>query len=181
MVLLKRMVDEELIEIAEDGDATPKILVSAASAGKGTGGDILALAERHLGETYVFGASANFQDPNFAGPWDCADFTSWVLYQATGLVFGCTDDAAPTKKLEPFSGAWLADTKAKGQEIPVASAKKVPGAFFIRKAKGGKPGHVAVSDGQGKTIEAMGAAFGVARGKVDGRFDTAVLVAGVKY
>jgi len=181
MVMLRRMVDKALIEIAEDADATPKMLVSAASTGKGTGGDILALAERHLGEKYVFGANANFQDPNYAGPWDCADFTSWVLYQATGIVFGCTDDTAPAKKLEPFSGSWLADMKAKGQEVPIKDAKKVAGAFFIRKKKGDKPGHVAVSDGQGKTVEAMGAAFGVTRGKVDGRFDAAVLVPGVRY
>lgn len=181
MVLLRRMVDKEIIEVAEDSDAAPKTMLSAAAAATGSGADILAIAEKHLGEPYVFGANANFQDSHYAGPWDCADFTSWVLYQATGIVFGCTDDAAPTKKLEPFSGSWLADTKSKGHEIAISQAKKIPGAFFIRKKKGSKPGHVAVSDGLGKTVEAMGKDFGVTRGKVDGRFDTAVLVPGVKY
>lgn len=80
-----------------------------------------------------------------------------------------------------ISGSWLADARSKGHEIAIGQAKKIPGAFFIRKKKAGKPGHVAVSDGNGKTIEAMGADFGVTRGKVDGRFDTAVLVPGVRY
>jgi peptidoglycan hydrolase-like protein with peptidoglycan-binding domain len=43
-------------------------------------------------------------------------------------------------------------------------------------------GHIAVSDGKGGTVEAMGTAFGVRRGKVTGRsWDTGVLLPKFTY
>ena len=43
-------------------------------------------------------------------------------------------------------------------------------------------GHIVVSDGTGGTVEAMGKAYGVRRGRVAGRvWDTGVLVPGLSY
>ena len=48
-----------------------------------TGAQLLALAETRIGEKYV-----NVQVPkdnrHWRGPWDCAEFASWLVYQATG-------------------------------------------------------------------------------------------------
>jgi hypothetical protein len=40
-------------------------------------------------ERYVLGAFAPKDNANWTGPWDCAEFASWVTFQASGLLLGC--------------------------------------------------------------------------------------------
>jgi len=66
-----------------------------------TGNDIVVEAMKHLGEEYILGADVPFENPDYKGPWDCAEFCSWIVYQVSGLVYGCVDNSKPIKKLEP--------------------------------------------------------------------------------
>lgn len=65
----------------------------------------------------------------------------------------------------------------------MGEAAATPGALPLRyPPSGGGMGHVAVSDGRGGTVEAMGRRHGVLKGKVAGRRrDTGVLVPGIDY
>lgn len=69
------------------------------------------------------------------------------------------------------------------KRISIAEAKRIPGALLGHPPKGSKPGHVVHSVGDGKhTSEAMGRAYGVRQGNIDGRgFTWGGLVPGVTY
>ena len=54
-----------------------------------TGEQLLALASRHVGEKYVFGALAPKNNQNWKGPWDCAEFASWLVFQTSNSLYGC--------------------------------------------------------------------------------------------
>src|SRR5947209_1440452 len=60
---------------------------TAAFSGK-TGDDVVALARRHVGEEYILGARAPMANAAWKGPWDCAEFVSWCVFQATGILYG---------------------------------------------------------------------------------------------
>jgi hypothetical protein len=130
---------------------------------------MLELGLSRLGEQYDLGADVPLDDKDWHGPWDCAEFTSWLVYQVMGEKIGCVDNDAPVGKLEPYSMAWYRDAQASSSKITIEDAKETKGAFLVRREVNGKRGHVAMSDGEGRTIEAMGAATGVARGNIAGR------------
>ena len=56
-----------------------------------TGNDLLKLAETRIGEKY-FNVLVPKDNPNWHGPWDCAEFASWVVYQKAKKLYGCTDN-----------------------------------------------------------------------------------------
>lgn len=147
-----------------------------------TGSNLLALAENHVGERYEHGVVPK-DAPDYAGPWDCAEFASWLVYQTAGQLYGCQDNAAKPGKADAYTGAWRRDAQRIGRMVPVETAAAIPGAFLLRYPPGsGEMGHVAVSDGKGGTVEAMGRAYGVRRGKVSGRrWNTGVLPPGIAY
>ncbi len=150
----------------------------AASA---TGQSIVDLAQTRIGQEYIYGADVPINDPNWSGPWDCAEFTTWVLYQVSGIVFGCVDNTVDIRRLEPWGPAWYRDALASGIPVSIPKAKQTPGALYVRK-KLERPAHVAISDGKGRTIEAMDHAHGVTSGAVDGRlWHAVVLIAGISY
>ena len=136
---------------------------------------MIALAETRIGEEYDWGADVDIDDEDWHGPWDCAEFTTWLYYQTTGKVFGCIDNEAAIKNLEPYSQSWLRDAKVSDKSVSISSAAKTPGAFLVRKKRPGKPGHVAMSVGDGTTIEAKSAADGVTHDVIENRvWDAAV-------
>lgn len=147
-----------------------------------TGSDLLSLARKHIGEAYV-NVQIPKNDPDWKGPWDCAEFMSWLVFQTTGKLYGCTDNDAKPDVADAYTGAWAKDSWAIGTRIPVAEAAGTVGAFLLRYPPApGTMGHIALSDGRGGTVEAMGKAYGVAAAKVAGRkWDTGVLVPGIDY
>jgi cell wall-associated NlpC family hydrolase len=147
-----------------------------------TGKDLVKLGDRHLGEEYLLGAFAPKDNPNWKGPWDCAEFASWLLFQCAGLLIGCVDNSKSPSAADAYSGAWMRDAAASHNPISLGLAKATSGAVLIRKPASGGIGHVAISRGDGSTIEAHSAKRGVTNDKVDGRrWDIAMLLPGLDY
>jgi hypothetical protein len=46
-----------------------------------TGQDVLKLAQRHVSEKYVLGVRVPKDNASWTGPWDCAEFASWLIFQ----------------------------------------------------------------------------------------------------
>jgi N-acetylmuramoyl-L-alanine amidase len=150
----------------------------------GTGAELLKLAQRHVGEEYRFGASVPKDATDHKGPWDCAEFASWLVFQVSGGLYGCLDDRAAAAIADAFTGAWSRDANALGRAIAVDEAAAIPGAMVLRApgTAGIKVGHIVVSDGRGGTIEAHSTRLGVIAGSLDKRiWDTGVLVPGITY
>jgi len=115
------------------------------------------------------------------GPWDCAEFASWCLYQATGILYG-TEPRDDAVKADAYTGFWVDQAERDGATIPIADAAAIPGAFLLRRPGTNGIGHIVISDGGGATVEAHSSADGVIRGTVAGRrWDFGILVPGVGY
>lgn len=145
------------------------------------GKDVLATARPHIGEKYVFGARAQLDNPDYKGPWDCAEFATWCVKQTYGILFGTTDYGTGP---DPFSGAWFKDAASHETLISLEDAARTPGAVLLRKPGEGRIGHVAFSVGNGDTIEAHSTRTGVIQGKVykPGRvWHGGCLIPGVSY
>ncbi len=135
-----------------------------------TGKEIVRLAETRLGETYR-NVLVPKDNPKWHGPWDCAEFASWVAFQVLGKLYGCTNNAGNPATTESYSGAWVRDA-SNGTLISVSesAALSTPGIILIRRPPMvGAMGHVAIADGKGKTVEAAGVGLGVRRGAIAGR------------
>lgn len=161
-------------------DATPPVPSDPAAPNTGTA--MVQLALTRVGEKYV-NVQVPKDDANWHGPWDCAEFASWVTFQVAKKLYGCLDDQAPPGQADAYTGAWKSDSERLGERVSVERAAATPGAFLLRypPAAGGM-GHIAISDGHGGTIEAKGARYGVVVDKAEGRsWDTGVLIPGVSY
>lgn len=160
---------------------TPLLATLALAGAKATGDAILGLARKHLGQAYVLGARAPMANPNWAGPWDCAEFVSWCVYQATGVLYGTEPRDNPVLA-DAFTGFWAQQAQAQGHAIRVEDAAGIAGAAVVRRPRAGLIGHIVISDGQGGTVEAHSKARGVIEGTLSGRrWDLGVLVPGVDY
>ncbi len=133
-----------------------------------TGEDIVDLALKHHGERYILGSGGSpvpKNNPNWTGPWDCAEFASWCAYQVYGVLFGCYGTTPETA--DAYSGEWERQVIAQERNVDVALAIRCPGALLVRKpgfVHQGRPikiGHVAISLGDGRTIEANSPQRGV--------------------
>lgn len=148
-----------------------------------SGNDLRRLAESRLGEKYV-NVLVPKNNPDWHGPWDCAEFASWVVFQATGRLFGCTDNRGDPALVEAYSGAWARDA-GNGALLPTVrdDAHTTAGVILVRKPPiPGRMGHVAIADGAGKVIEAAAPGLGVRRGAIEGRlWHHYVRVPGVAY
>jgi N-acetylmuramoyl-L-alanine amidase len=143
---------------------------------------MLKLAKTRIGEDYV-NVCVPKNNPNWHGPWDCAEFVSWLVYQVGGFLYGCTDNNGNPATTEAYTGAWKTDSQRLGIRIDWQVAVATEGAVLLRYPPApGAMGHVAVSDGKGGTIEAKGKAWGVCADKSSGRgWDTGVLVPNFNY
>lgn len=148
-----------------------------------TGQDLLNRAATREGEEYVLGANTDTSNPDEHGPWDCAEFVTWVVYQVTGKLLGCVDNEADPADCDAYTGAWARDVKTgtvKG--IPVEEAMKIPGAILLRAKTAERCGHIVFSDGEGGTIEAYSHADGVCRLESRGRtWNYGILIREVEY
>jgi len=157
---------------------TPVVPGPEPIPGQKTGEMILAQAETHLGQRYVLGARADLNDPNYAGPWDCAEMITFDVKMVTGKIYGAL---TPETNPDPWTGAWYADMKAgKVIEIPLEQAMQTPGAILLRFDK--QVQHIVFVGRNRTTVEARGAAYGVCRHVVDGRgFQYGILIPNVEY
>lgn len=148
-----------------------------------TGTDLLHLAETRLGEKYV-NVLVPKDNPNWHGPWDCAEFVSWVVYQKLHTLYGCVNNHGNPATTEAYSGAWVRDAE-NGTLPPTtqALANTMAGIILLRRPPlPGHMGHVAISDGKGGTVEAAGTGLNVRRGKIEGRlWHHCVQIPGVSY
>jgi cell wall-associated NlpC family hydrolase len=129
-----------------------------------------AVAQR--GDSYVFGAKGGLNDPDPTA-FDCSGLTKWAAHKAG---YDLPDGAAHQ---------YLA-LKAQGKLIPVEEAIHTPGALLFHFAAEPQPGgepeeaHVAISLGNGKTIEAANPDDGVDEFTAGGnRFEYAAVIPGI--
>src|SRR5258706_8300082 len=147
-----------------------------------TGAELVAIAAQHAGEEYVFGVLAPKDNAAWKGPWDCAEFVSWCVFQVSERLYGCVRDDVPPASANAYTGAWHDDARRLGNLVTVERAARTPGAAVLRIPQPNATGHIVISDGQGGTIEAMGRAFGVRRGSLDARrWDTGVMLPWIDY
>jgi hypothetical protein len=132
----------------------------------------LEVARAQVGDQYVFGAEAKLNDPN-PDVFDCSELTEWAARQA-GV------------KIPDGATAQYLHLKQRGMLIPVEEAKKTPGAllfYFDREPRAGDgrtPGaHVAISLGNGKTVEAQNPRADVLETRAGNRFTFAAVLPGI--
>ncbi len=148
-----------------------------------TGLDLYTLAATKKNQKYA-NVLVPKDNPNWNGPWDCAEFVSWVAYQKLKKLYGCVNNQGNPATTEAYSGAWVHDA-SNGTLIPTneADAMLTAGVVLVRKPPlPGHMGHVAITDGAGKTMEAAGTGLGVRAGNVTGRvWDYYCRLPGVSY
>lgn len=140
-----------------------------------TGQDILNKAIEHLGEDYIYGTRVPLDDPNWHGPWDCAEFVTWVVKQVTGKTYGVTEDN------DPWTGAWQSDVESGlVKQCPSSKAIRTPGAILLKRSNGVR--HIVFSVGDGRTIGAQNHRLGVEYLSASiYRWDWGILIPGVTY
>ncbi|WP_224366097.1 C40 family peptidase [Hyalangium versicolor] len=144
------------------GGSSPTTPSSPKPAGKGTAEEFVQKALAQRGDKYVFGAETKLNDPN-PDTFDCSELVQWAAHQAG------VDVPDGTMNQVPYF-------KQKGTDISVEKALKTRGALLYR------PGHVAISLGDGRTIEARGKAYGVDIFSANGRgWTSGALIPGLKY
>lgn len=149
--------------------------------GDATGDEVLELAVGHLGEPYVLGARAPMADAAWHGPWDCAEFASWCVFQASGILYGVQPRQDPIRA-DAFTGFWAEQAREDGAVISVEQAARIPGACLLRVPTSQLVGHIAFCDGRGGTVEAHSSNTGVIQHRVTNRrWDFGVLVPGIRY
>jgi cell wall-associated NlpC family hydrolase len=126
-------------------------------------------AATQVGKPYVFGAEANLDDPDPAA-FDCSELTQWAAHQA-GLTL--PDGAAGQYRY----------CRSAGTTMSVEDALRTPGALLFSfdgepGPTGGEPAkaHVAISLGDGRTLEAKGRAYGVVVADAADRFNFAAAI-----
>jgi N-acetylmuramoyl-L-alanine amidase len=146
-----------------------------------TGNELLKLARQHIGEPYILGVLAPKDNARWKGPWDCAEFVCWAVFQTVGELYGCSRNSAPPASADAWTGFWERDAR-KGllQRISMEDAMRTPGAILLRAPAPGLIGHIAFSDGNGGTLEAHSSKRGVIAGTAGGRrWDMGLLVPGI--
>ena len=147
------------------------------------GKDVVDLAMTREHQKYVLGAKVHIANPDWSGPWDCAEFVSWACYHAFKTVIAVRP---PDVRVgESYSGWWYEDATRRGGATDVGKAIATIGAILIRKPGdfGVKIGHVAISRGDNSTIEAHSSNTGVAviENANTRKWSCGFLVPGVRY
>lgn len=129
----------------------------------------VALAQAQKGDSYVFGTEADLDDAD-PDSFDCSELTQWAAEQVGVTI----PDGAMYQYLE---------LKDQGQLMSVDEALRTKGALLFYFSEeptpgGSRPGtaHVAISLGDGRTIEARGTSYGVNEFPAEGRFNYAGVI-----
>ena len=148
------------------------------------GSDLTSLASRHLGEKYILGSLAPKSNANFKGPWDCAEFVSYIVYQTIKRLYGCANNQTQhPETADAGTIYWARDCDNNTVKmIDITTARNTPGAILLREAGDGMDGHIVFSLGNGHTVEAHGHVDGVVNNVVDGRRWThGILIPDIDY
>jgi N-acetylmuramoyl-L-alanine amidase len=147
-----------------------------------TGQDLIRKAAARLGDAYVLGVLAPKDNAAWRGPWDCAEFVSWCVYQVSGRLYGCDNNRGNPARADAYTGFWQRDAASLGRIVSVAIAAQTPGAAVLRYPQQNLIGHIVFSDGNGGTIEAHSSRTGVICSTLSSRrWDTGVLVPGIEF
>ncbi len=60
--------------------------VTATAPIPATGQKVLEVARKHVGENYVLGVLVPKNNAGWTGAWDCAEFASWLIFQASATL-----------------------------------------------------------------------------------------------
>jgi N-acetylmuramoyl-L-alanine amidase len=146
------------------------------------GETVLENAANHVNEKFVLGVLVPKNNAEWKGPWDCAEFVSWVVFQTASILFGCDRDFGDPASADAFTGFWERDAKNLGQIVPIEQGARTQGAAILRLPQLGATGHIVISDGLGGTVEAHSSKDGIIRSTLNGRrWDMAILVPGITY
>lgn len=124
------------------------------------GMDVVKLAKTRIGEKYK-NVAVPLKNPNYHGPWDCAEFATWCAFHASGgkVILGYRSQHG-----EAHTTWWAEDAKKLGLVVSPKDASVNPGYFVMRLPVGSKMGHIAICEGDGEhSIEANSTATGVGR------------------
>lgn len=140
----------------QDGDGPSSPSTTGATGAKSAAA-FVALALQQAGDTYIYGAHPS---PSIANPnaFDCSGLVAW----AAGRVG------------VPFAGTSSSQIAA-CRPISVADAMRTRGALLWHE------GHIAISLGNGSTIEAANPGAGVVSYGASGRFARGGLIPGMRY
>lgn len=139
-----------------DGSSSPDTGGGGATGAKSAAA-FVAVALAQAGDNYVYGAEASVSDPN-PNAFDCSELVQWAAGRV-GVPF------------VDGSSAQIAACRS----ISVADAIKTRGALLWHE------GHIAISLGNGKTIEAANPGAGVISYNAAGRFARGGLIPGMRY
>jgi cell wall-associated NlpC family hydrolase len=144
----------------------------AATGGNAALDRFIEAARGQVGDEYVFGAETDLDDAD-PDTFDCSELTQWAAHQAGVEI----PDGATAQYLF---------LKQRGLLIPVEQAKNTPGALLFsfdrepRPGDGRTPGaHVAISTGDGRTIEAQNSRTDVGEFNAGDRFEFAAVLPGI--
>jgi cell wall-associated NlpC family hydrolase len=152
------------------GSATTPVAGAAANP---IANQFVSTALSQSGKPYVWASSASASDPNPVS-FDCSELTKWAAARSGVTI---PDGAA-------HQYVWL---KEQGATMTVQQALQTPGALLFSFDGEPQPGlsgepphaHVAISLGNGKTIEAKGHAYGVGVFDAGDRFNYAGMIPGM--
>jgi peptidoglycan hydrolase-like protein with peptidoglycan-binding domain len=113
------------------------------------------------GDRYVYGAEVNLNDPNPTA-FDCSELVEWAAHQVGVFMPDGTMNQIPY-------------CQRNNTVISIDQAKRTRGALLFR------PEHVAISLGNGMTIEARGSAYGVGSFSANREWTLGALVPGLRY
>jgi cell wall-associated NlpC family hydrolase len=123
------------------GGMTVDTAAATSPTGRRSAYDFAQIALQQAGDRYVFGAEASKGDPN-PSVFDCSELVEWAAARV-----GCY--------MPDGSSAQMSYMRSKGTTISVATAVRTRGALLWI------PGHIAISLGNGRTIEAANSTLGV--------------------
>lgn len=148
-----------------------------------TAANIISFAKQFIGANYVLGAFVPKNSKDYKGPFDCAEFVAYVIFQLFGFLYGCdTSKIDQAAKADAYTGYFDRDANKFGRIIPVEQAARTSGAILLRVPTGSAIGHIAFSQGNGLTVEAHSSKTGLIESKVDGRrWSYGILLPGVDY
>lgn len=137
---------------------------------KPTAHQIVELAMQQAGKPYIYGYEVHLDNPD-PQAFDCSELVQWVCHR-----LGVRPEM-------PDGAIWqYKHCAAHHTIVPVKRAVDIEGALLFRVNYAGLGNHVAISRGNGGSIEARGKKYGVGSWPLKGRtFNYAALIPGVSY